>query len=132
MNYDKEAYKYRIKAQKACIESDKDRLEAYSLRSQANGMFAKALKLKEKAYLFESKSKNQSDPIWLKVYKLKVEAFTLESKAQMLNAKIYGLKESCYRKQTKEAENYAKFTENKAKYFQERLDKKLPGDCATQ
>lgn len=130
--YDRESYVYKIKAQKYGAKADSYRHGAYSARSIVNGLFARALKLKEQAYKIESKTDDASNPVWMRVYALKRDAFILETKANTLNSKYYRLKKMFYTYAEKEAAFHAKFTEYKAKNYATKVKTKAPGECGSK
>lgn len=126
---DQKSYQHKILAQNFASKADKFRFTAYSTRSKANGLFAKALKLKEKAYFLESKLTDQVDLRWMRVYGLKSQAFHLENEANLLNAQVYEEKRLFYVYSKKEAEHYGKFAALKSKSYAEKVKVKAPGEC---
>lgn len=129
---DQNSYKHKILAQNFASKADQYRFTAYSTRSKVNGLFAKALKLKEKAYHIESKLDDQKDPKWMEVFRLKSNAFALETRANLLNVQVYDEKRIFYVYSKKEAEHYAKFTELKSKAYAKKVAIKAPGECTTK
>ncbi len=129
---DQRSYSHKIKAQKYGAKADSYRYIAYSTRSKVNGLFAKALKLKEQAYRIESKTDNPKDLAWKKVYELKKQAFSLETQANKLNSYYYKLKKFFYIFAEKEALEHSNFTALKAKSFETKININAPGECSSK
>ena len=126
---DQKSYKFKIQAELWEAKADQYRYDAYSTRSKVNGLFASALKLKEKAYKLESQTNDNQDPVWMKIYKIKSDAFKLEQEANTLNAKVYEEKRLFYVYQVKAALAFAKFTPLKSLGYSKKIETKALGEC---
>jgi|GEM_PF-3584986 len=129
---DRNSYLHKILAQKYAIKADTFRHSAYAINSTVNGLFAKALKLKQRAYSLESRTDDSKSPSWKKIYQLKRDAFLLETKANTLKSRYYKLKKLFYTHAEKEAMEYAKFTKLKAKNYATKIRTNVPGECGSK
>ena len=129
---DRDSYYHKIQAQKYAIRADTFRHDAYALNSRVNGLFSKALMLKQRAYKIESRTNDSKSPLWKRIYQLKRDAFHLETKANTLKSQYYGMKKMFYFYAEKEALEYAKFTKLKSENYKTKILTKVPGECGSK
>lgn len=127
---DQNSYKHEIKAEMYEAKADKYRYEAYSTRSKANDLSSAASKLKGEAYLLESTTVDDQDPVWKKIYKLKSDAFLMETQVNILNVTVYEEKRLFYVYKVKAAKEFAEFTRLKAKAYTTKIAINAPGECS--